>query len=78
MFDIVLAMERLHLVHTCPMGLKDVQFLVEAVPKHELVRHLHAQGFHRVPWSVVNGTHTGVVEVVHLLGHMSKYIFIIN
>jgi len=39
--DVVLTVESFHLIYTGSVRLIDVKFLVQAVAKYELVRHLH-------------------------------------
>ena len=49
------------------MWLIDVQLLVEAVTKDELVSHFHSEWLHRMSGAIVNRPNTRVVKVAYFL-----------
>ena len=80
--DVIFTVERAHFIDTCSVWLVYIEFLVQSVAEHKLVRHLHPERLHGVTRAVVNAAHRRVVKVRHFLrGHLStlfsfKYLVI--
>ena len=74
--DVVFAVEGAHFVNTGPVWLVDVELLVEAIAKDELMGHFHSERLHRVSGSVVDRPDPCIVKVAHFLGrHPYSFCF---